>query len=689
MLYGVSYYDEYQPYARLDQDIRLMREAGLSFVRIGDSIWSLCEPEDGHFEFAWLQRVLDALHAAELKVVLVTPTYAIPPWLHRLHPEIMAQYAHDQRAYYGGRQNMDFTHPTYRYYAERMIRQLLEAVARHPALIGFQVDNETGSGMLHNPSVFAHFVAYLKDKFGSVDRLNEIWGLTYWSHRLGDWSDLWTPDGNTTPGYDLEWRRFQAAITTEFLAWQAGIVREYAHPEQFITQDVVGGHGRPNADRHAIAQVVDILAENPYHATQDGLLLPSSGTRQAAPEWMTESGVWALYLKGDLGRSGRQANFLVTEMNALSIGGPAANYPAYDGQWRLAVYTYISRGANALAYWHWHTLHYGAETYWGGVLNHDLEPGRCYREVSRIGHELQQHGGLLTDLQVDADVGFLYSQDSKYGLEFQPCLTLPGQPDPDPSSYQRIFDTFYRAFFDARAQTAIVHPAQDIGRFRVLVVPALYVADDALLERLITYASDGGHLLLTFRGGYADEFARARWQRAPGVLRSAVGAGYSEYSNLTAALSVRSSLGGFPIPATARAETWADGLELEGATPLAYYDHPHFGRFPAIVSQAVGRGRITYCGTLPNAPLGQALAAWVLTQAGVQAPIADVPESVRVSTARARDGRRLWFFSNWSWAERTVTPLPVSGRELFSDSAITQGGAVTLGPWDVQIVVEH
>ncbi len=700
MLFGASYYWEYQPYDRLEEDIRLMREAGFSFVRMGDSIWSLCEPEEGRFEFGWLERVLDALHRAAIKAVLVTPTYAIPPWLARKHPEVMAIYARGERATFGGRQNVNIVHPAYRYYAERIIRQVASRFAPHPAVIGFQLDNETGTGLIYNPDVFQRFVEYLKKKFGSVERLNEIWGLTYWSHRLSDWADLWPPEprvphgpgasGNTNPGYDLEWRRFQSQLTTEFLAWQAAIVREYLRPGQFLTQDVVGGHGRPDADRYQIAQVVDILAENPYHPTQDGLLATAGEAgRRAGPEWMAESGPWSLFLKGDLGRSGRQANFLVTELNALSIGGAHSNFPAYDGQWRLAAYTYISRGANGLAYWHWHTLHYGWETYWGGILNHDLEPNRCYREISRIGHELQRYGDLLTDLRVEADVAFLYSQDSRYALEFQPCLTVPGRLEPDPRSYQRIFDTFYRAFFDARAQTAVVHPPQRFEDFRVLVAPALYIAEEALLERLVRYAENGGHLVLTFRCGYADEFARARWQRAPGPLRRAVGASYQEYSNLLQPLPLRAAAEGFVLSPAARAEAWADGLELEGATPLAYYDHPHFGRFPAAVSQPYGRGRVTYIGTLPNAAFGRALAAWVLAQAGLRPLIADLPEAVRVSTARTRDGQRLWFFTNWSWEPQALRELPVRGTELFSGAVVGPETTLTLGSWDVRIVVER
>ncbi len=524
MLYGVAYYHEYQPYERLSEDIRLMREAGLTVVRLGELTWTSWEPEDGRFEFDWMDRVIDAMHEAGIKVILGTPTYAIPAWLHRKYPDLMAEYAQGKRAYYGARQNMNHAHAAYRFYAERIIRELIRHYAPHPAIIGYQVDNETGSGLLHNPDVFQKFVEYLQHKFGSVEKLNEVWGLTYWSHRLGDWADLWTPDGNTNPGYDLEWRRFQASLVTDFLTWQKRIVREYARSDQFITQDVVGVHGRAELDVYDIAQAMDVLAINPYHVTQDGLNLSAAGDHAfGAPEWMLEGrgadpGVWSIFLNADFARGVKQANFLITELNAGSIGSSHCNYPSYDGQWRSVAYTFIARGANMVAYWHWHTLHYGTETYWGGVINHDLEPGRCYAEFSRIAHELRQHDAILTDLKPDAEVAFLYSQDSKYALEFMPALAQPPTLQPDRGSYRKTFDTFFQAFFEARAQSVVLHPQQDFEAYPLVVVPALYVAADELLQRLLDYAAQGGHLLLTFKAGYADEFARIRSVRAPGVL---------------------------------------------------------------------------------------------------------------------------------------------------------------------------
>ena len=179
ILYGASYYHEYMPNERLEQDIELMTRAGLSVVRVGESTWSLWEPEEGRFEHAWMDRVVDAMHAAGIKVIMGTPTYSIPPWMCRRHPEILVRRANAPPTTYGMRQNMDTDSPAYRFYAERIIRRLVARYRNHPAVIAWQIDNETASYGPTNDDVFAGFVDHLKGKFDSPEALNGAWLLNY------------------------------------------------------------------------------------------------------------------------------------------------------------------------------------------------------------------------------------------------------------------------------------------------------------------------------------------------------------------------------------------------------------------------------------------------------------------------------------------------------------------------------
>lgn len=688
--FGAAYYHEYQPYDRLQVDIELMLKAGFTTVRVGESTWSTWEPSDSRFETKWMQRILDALQDAGIEAILGTPTYAIPPWLARKHPEVMGVRPGGHQIPYGGRQDVDLTHPAYLFHAERVIRTVVSTFADHPAVIGYQLDNETGIELLDNDGVFDSFVEWLRRRYRNVEELNEAWGLTYWSHRLSTWSDLWRPAGNTAPSYDLEWRRFQSEQVTKFIEWQASIVREYARPDQFVTHCLVGGHGRPAADRRSIARLLDVPADNLYYAMQDSLQLPDPPTSGGhGPDWIGAGGVWRLMELADIARSSAHGPFLVTETNAGAIGAAHENYPAYDGQWRMAAYALIARGAVGVGYWHWHTLHQGFEQYWGGVLGHDLQPGRAYGELAQIGAELGRHGAVLAAAQPDADVAVLYSQDSRYAFAMQPPLAAAaGSRRADPHSYERIFDASYRWFFDAGAQIEVVYPGDDLSRFRVVVVPAFYAASDEMLQQLCAYTEAGGHLFVTFRSGYATELVRSRPERAPGPLRPAVGASYQEFSNLVQPLRVTSGDAGLAIPAHARATAWVDGLLLEGAQTLVAYDHPHFGRFPAVTTNVYGSGRVTYVGTLPNPVLGEALARWVLNQAGLSSWISTLPKSIRVCTARTATGGSLYYVFNWS-AEKVKTALPIAARDLYGGQEISSASQVALGPWDVRVLATN
>src|SRR4051794_373884 len=286
VLFGAAYYHEYtpaydpgpQPDERLRTDLDLMVDAHFTVIRVGESVWSTWEPENGRFNLEWLQPVLDGAHERGISVILGTPTYAVPPWLARQYPEIAGERATGQRIGWGARQEVDFTHPGFRFHAERVIRQIVGRYAGHPAVIGFQVDNEPGNELLHNHGVFQRFVDHLRTTYGDVDTLNREWGLVYWSHRLSTWADLWTPDGNAQPQYDVAWRAFQARQTTEFIGWQAGIVREYARGDQFVTTCI--SYGRPAVHDDELTERLDVAAGNPYYVMQDALALAGPRPRR-------------------------------------------------------------------------------------------------------------------------------------------------------------------------------------------------------------------------------------------------------------------------------------------------------------------------------------------------------------------------------------------------------------------------
>ena len=690
VLFGAAYYAEYQPYERLEADLDLMAQARFTVIRVGESVWSTWEPENGRFDLEWLQPVLDGAHERGISVLLGTPTYAVPPWLSRQYPEIAIEHATGQRVGWGARQEADFTHPAFRFHAERVVRKILGRYAGHPAVIGFQVDNEPGLRLPHNHGLFQRFVDHLRAQYGDVETLNRAWGLVYWSHRLSTWADLWAPDGNGQPQYDLAWRAFQARQTTEFVAWQADIAREYAQPGQFVTTCLSYGHVALEDDE--VTDSLDVTAGNPYYDLQDGLALPDTTPDDHEQQWKT-TGVWALLQSADRIYSSRQEPFLVTETNAQAISSPWDNRPGYDGQWRQAAWALVARGARMIEYWHWHTLHFGTETYWGGVLPHSGRPGRVYAELARLGAEFDAAGPVAAGIEPDADIAMAYSVPSKWLMQKYPPLSTP-DGGPDPAAYHRIFDPFYRGAFDAGRQVRIFHarqlrdgltPENAARRHPVLIVPGLYIADDATLDWLAAYAHSGGHLVLGPRTGYADHEARARHEQAPPRLVAAAGVWYDEFSNLATGLPLRAVPGSpLRLPPGATATHWVDGLTVVDAEVLAEYDHPHFGRWPAVTTREHGAGRVTCVGTVPGRDLARVLAAWLAPE-----PVSGwsgLPATVTVTTGTAPDGRRVHVVHNWSGqAADAEAPGPLA--DVLDGSAVPGGASVRLGAWDVRVFV--
>ena len=685
VLYGAAYYNEYMPQdtpgaqrERLEKDVALMKAAGLTVVRMGESTWSLWEPEDGRFEYEWMDHIVDAMSKAGIKVILGTPTYSIPAWMAHQHPEILADRIPPGQfggqpvpSAYGLRQNMDTDSPAYRLYAERLIRHIVAHYKDNPDVIGWQLDNETSSYEAANRDVFIGFQHYLEKKFHTPEELSRAWFLNYWGENIHTWEDLPARNGTISTGYKLEWTRWSQMRVTDFLHWQAALVRECASPRQFVTTDF-GGMMRRDVNEGAVAQALDIVANNIYHGTQDHY----DGSFQT--------------LQGDFTRSLKHANFLITETNAQTIGWSSEGQsPPYDGQLREDVYTHLSNGANMVEYWHWASIHGGQETYWKGILSHDLEPNRVYAEMSRTAHELQKVGPHLVDLKIKSPVAILWSRDSANAISFMPYggPVPPGSWTGTPDGYASVVQQMHRALYGLNVSSDFVFPdTQDFSGYKLLIVPALYISDDALLERISNYVKNGGHAVVTYKSGFANENSAVRWVRAPGPLREATGLSYQEFSTLEHPLALKDDP--FHVGEQNKVSFWAEFLMPEHARPLAFYDHPFFGKWPAITENTFGSGRLVYEGTYLSDALQTAVLRDAIHKLGLGGPDQQLPASVHVRHGVNRMGKQVHYYFNYSGNEVKANYGYAAGTNLLDGKPVAKDGVLTLAPWDLAIVEE-
>ena len=659
-LYGAAYYSEYTPSDRLDEDIRLMKEAGLTVVRVGESTWSLFEPQDGQFEFAWMDRILDKMHAAGIKVILGTPTYSIPSWMAAEHPEVLSHTWEDKQSYYGIRQNMDLMNPTYRSYCERIIRKMMEHFAGHPAIIGYQVDNEVEARQIDNQDYFEGFREYIKAEFnGDLKELNRRWGLNYWGMNINKWDDFYDRKGVTNPSYKLWWERWNRKVTADFLNWQVDIVNEYKRPDQFVTHCFMPYFC--NIDQVEAFRQMEYPAINVYYTMQDA-----------------QDGMWIGYAGDFMRPVCKNGNFLVTETNAQGTGWSSQwQLPPYDGQLRQNMYAFLAGGANMVEYWHWATLHYGQETYWRGVLGHEGLPNRVYAEFAKGAGELAKVGDQLVNLKKHNRVALLYSHDSKHGLDFMPYT------ERDQYKEYMVYEALYKQ--NIECDILSVDKVQNFTGYDMLVIPPLYVASDELLARISDFVKAGGEVVMMYKSGYTDTDNAVRPVLAPGHLAEACGFTYQEYSSIPD----NSRLLDNEIGAEDNTvSVWMEFLQLTTAKALGTVDHKFFGQWPCITENAFGKGHLIYIGTVPSMDILMKLVARAADRKGISANERSVRFPIILRSGVNGKGKQVHYIFNYSYGEQTVNYPFAESRSLLDGQALKEGQPVTVEPWGVVIGVE-
>lgn len=406
-------------------------------------------------------------------------------------------------------------------------------------------------------------------------------------------------------------------------------------------------------------------------------------------EWQDAYDGWKQTFQGDLARSLKHRNFFVAETDAQTTEWDATRQlPPYDGQMYQDVFGDVSNGANLISYWHWTSIHGGQEIYWKGVLSHDLEPNRAYAEVSRVGNDLKRIGPKLVDLKRSNDVGILYSIDSNAALGFMSYVKpTDAKVNRHADSYLRVVEQLHAALYKANVGTDIVYAEEpDFSRYKLLIVPALYVADDALLQKISDYVRAGGHVVMTYKSGAANADNLIRWERAPGPLRDAAGISYQETSTLLKPLALKGDP--FGMGDDNKVSTIAEFLQLGTAKPLAYYDHPFFGQWPAITRNSYGKGTVLYEGTELSDPLQAAILGDELKKLGLWGADQQLPAAIRIKYAISKTGRPLHFLFNYSPSTVTVRYDYSPATDLLTGHRTSHAANVALPAWGVAIMEE-
>ena len=674
LLYGAAYYDEYMPYDRLDKDVEMMKKAGINTVRIAESTWSTCEPQPGVFDFSHVERVMDAMEEAGINVIIGTPTYAVPTWMVKAHPDVLAETVRG-RGIYGARQIMDITHPVYLFYAERVIRELMKRTAHRKCVIGFQLDNETKYYGTAGKNVQEQFVKYIREKFhDDLDALNYEFGLDYWSNRINAWEDFPDVRGTINGSLGAEFEKFQRTLVDKFLGWQADIVNEYRREDQFVTHNLDfewRGYSygiQPYVNHFHASQCLTIAGTDIYHPTQDDL----TGAEIA--------------FGGDLIRSLKQDNYLVIETEAQGFPG----WTPYKGQLRLQAYSHLASGANSVMYWHWHSIHNSFETYWKGLLSHDFQENATYREACTIGNEFARLGKHLVNLKKKNEVAVLVSNEALTALNwFRIQEQAPGA-DAKSIYYNDVMRWMYDTLYHMNIECDFIWPeSENLDQYKAIIVPALYAAPDELLIRLNQYVENGGTLIASFKTAFANENVKVSHEVQPHILSNCFGVHYDQFTfpknvGLTGEVILKKTdQKGNAHPA---ANVFMELLVSEGAEVLASYEHYNWKDYAAITRNHYGKGQAVYIGCMTDEETLKSVYKAVLPEAGVEIPEYHYPIIVRKGLNDL--GKTVCYFLNYSGMELEMPYDYKNGIELLENTAVENGTALQMPAWGVKIVEE-
>lgn len=651
MYFGLAYYPEHWPEDRWPVDAQMMQAAHINGVRMGEFAWSKIEPEEGRYDFDWLDRAVDLLARHGIKTMMCTCSRTPPPWVFHRYPEIRNLRADGHVSNYGYRYTVCHNNPTFIELAQRIDRKVIEHYANHESVIAWHIDNEIGSG---NTCYCEHcrqkFVEHLAQKYGSIDNLNARWGTHFWSIAYTSFDEVPLPVGVPMPypSLALEYARFQSQVNADFARWRFDLMKAL-HPKAWVTTNFQSSRAT-HSDIFDLGAPTDIYGTN-FYPTHN-------------PEFALD------YCRGARGE------LIILEQRS---GAPHWRTGTEPGWMRLWTYLSIAHGATGINYFRWRTARWGQEAYWHGVLPHSGRPNRRYAELKQTGDEIARVGDLINATRPAAQAAIIMSYESRWAVNAvastQVLSSLFGTDELDVHEEAKAYHT---ALMNHNLTTDALDPREDLSNYRLVIAPRLYVVDDRIAANLRAFVENGGVLCLTPRSGVADEYNVIFDRPSPGPLCAIAGVEIDDYTTLEAPVALQASADG---PAgVAQGSVWADEIVLTTANPVASYQAGWLADTPAVTVNTFGKGKVVYVGTLLRGENLEAFITWLARLAEV-APSLRTPPGVR-AYERQSDAHRLVFLLNFAVSPQVVE-LDATWHELLSGQDVQ---SVHLSPAGVAII---
>lgn len=653
--FGGDYNPEQWDRSVWDEDVALMRQAGVNLVTVGVFAWASLEPAPGEFTFGWLDEVMDLLHAGGVSVDLATPTMAPPAWLSQRFPEVLPVMEDGETFGFGSRLHFDPSSPIYRQAAARITTALAQRYSHHPALAMWHISNEFGP-TAYNAASSVAFRDWLRRRYGTLDALNDAWYTRFWSQVYTDWEQVNVPEvprSWSNPARRLDFRRFVSDTLLECFMAERDIVRSYRDDIPVVTNFM---RFYSSADYWRWAAEQDAAALDIYpDPGRDDSHIPAA-------------------LNFDLMRSLRGEPWVLMEQAASAVSQWRVNNVKRPGRMRLGSYQALAHGADTVMYFQWRASRGGQERFHSAMLPHSGTGARTWREVSALGNELPRIAEVAGGTSA-AEVAVLFDWNAWWGL-----TDTHGLPRND-FDYPQLQTDHYRPLWQAHHAVDFVSFGSDLRRYRVVVVPNAYLVDDRCVRALHAFVRGGGTLVCSFFSGVVDECNQVRQPAYPGAFRDLIGAYIDEY---WPAREGETFTVAFADGTEASADWWQDSIHPESAAVLGRYTTGPLAGRPAVIDNAAGGGRVVYIGTRLEPAALAAVLLGALEGAGVRPVVPDAPPFVEATVRRA-GGRRYLFLLNHSDDEPATVTVGECGVDLIDGREVRD--VVDLAPLQVAVIL--
>ncbi|MDM7859235.1 beta-galactosidase [Alteromonas sp. ASW11-36] len=647
---GVCYYPEHWPESLWQQDAQEMRELGLSYVRLAEFAWSKMEPADGQYDFAWLDKAIQTLAAQGLKIILCTPTATPPKWLVDKYPDILPVDIHTGTTRgFGSRRHYDFSSENYYRESMRITRVMAERYADHPAVVGWQTDNEIAChDTTHSGSENARlaFQRWLENEYGDIDRLNKAWGTIFWSMEYQNFSQIDLPILTVTeaqPSHQLAYRRFSSDQVIRYHNDMIEILRELC-PSHFITHNFIPMVDT-QTDNFALAEKLDFACYDNYPLGRTDLFYADAGPEQfrrymrtGHPDFSTAS--------FDHIRGISKGNFWIMEQQPGPVNWGHHNPRPLPGMVRFWSWEAVAHGAETVCYFRWRQAAFAQEQMHAGIKRVDNSKSIAWQEVEQFRDELTATGFDLT-AKVNTRVAIIMTTTNQWVTEIE--------RQGDSYNHQQVEFEYYSALRQLGIDVDFVAIDGDFSHYSLIVSPCLPIVDDAFIQRC---KDSDAHFVFGPRSGSKTHDLTFAPKLAPGLLQELISVQVASVETLRADIHEPLTLDGEVF----NSNRWREELiNIEGARTLATYAD----NTPAIVAN----DKVTYVATLTDMALLKTLFKSLAER--LQIDVLDLPEDVRI----ARRGEFTLVF-NYSSETRTV-PAPVSAKWIM--------GSGDVSPYDVSI----